>query len=196
MSDKTVKDWKKIKEEMEMQTEDTNEELAEEMDESLDAGHSLEHPSYQELEKRLTSAEQKAHESWEKATRAMAEAENVRNRAQRDIENAHRYALSGFVDSLVPVMDSLEQALQLANQTHDTAMCEGLELTTKLFIDVFKKYHVEQLNPQGEAFNPEFHEAMSIQESAEASNTILAVFQKGYTLNNRVIRPARVVVAK
>ena len=97
----------------------------------------------------------------------------------------------------MPVVDSLEQALQLSHTEADANMREGLELTMKLLVDVLDKQGVKQLNPMGEMFNPQEHEAMSMQESADAvTNTILMVFQKGYKLNDRVIRPARVIVAK
>ncbi|GGI89549.1 nucleotide exchange factor GrpE [Legionella impletisoli] len=196
------KDWKKVREAHEEQLE--NESAKQDIDELIeeiehpDAGSSaLDHPSYKELEEKLTLAEQQAHEHWEKSVKALAELENVRRRAERDVENAHRYGLEKFVDSLIPVVDSLEQALQLAEQEKDSAMHEGLELTMKLFLDVLRKHGVEQLNPQGEPFDPQLHEAMSMQQSEDAKpNTVLAVFQRGYKLNDRVVRPARVIVAK
>ncbi len=197
MSEQTPKDWKKFKEENEIQD---NLELDAEFDdvEELDANsNALEHPSYPDLEEKLTLAEQKAHENWEKSVRAMAELDNVRRRAERDVANAHRYGLEKLISSLLPVVDSLEQALQLATQHADTAMQEGLGLTMKLFVDVLEKFDVQQLDPQGAAFDPQQHEAMSIQESADVPhNAVIAVFQKGYVLNDRVIRPARVIVAK
>ena len=127
----------------------------------------------------------------------MAELDNVRRRAEREVANAHRYGLEKLINSLLPVVDSLEQALQLAEKSEDPAMHEGLELTMKLFLDALAKYDVQQLNPQGELFDPQQHEAMTMQESADVvPNTVLAVFQRGYMLNDRVIRPARVIVAK
>ncbi|WP_133127945.1 nucleotide exchange factor GrpE [Legionella nagasakiensis] len=197
MSKKTTKDWQKVREENELQDEQGFDELLNPEEESESTGSALEHPSYLELEEKLTLAEQKAHEHWEKSVRALAELDNVRRRAERDVANAHRYGLEKFVHSLLPVIDSLEQALQLAAQEADSAMREGLELTMKLFLDSLQKYNVEPLDPQGMPFDPQFHEAMSMQESSDVSpNTVLAVFQKGYKLNDRVIRPARVIVAK
>lgn len=194
MSQKQEKDWKKIKEESE-QNEANAASSSEGVDESETTKASLEHPDYEELEQQLTLAEQKAHEHWEKAVRAQAELDNVRKRAERDIENAHRYGMEKLITSLLPVLDSLEQALQMAAE--DEAMREGLELTMKLFLDVLEKTEVEQLNPEGTVFDPQLHEAMSIQESADVpANTVLAVFQKGYKLSGRVIRPARVIVSK
>jgi molecular chaperone GrpE len=198
MSEKTEKDWKKFKEENAVQDEHEIEENYEEdeVDEATNSS-ALDHPSYVALEEKLTLAEQKVHENWEKSVRAMAELDNVRRRAEREVANAHRYGLEKLINSLLPVVDSLEQALQLAEKSDDPAMHEGLELTMKLFLGALAKYDVQQLDPQGEAFDPQQHEAMTMQESADAEpNTVLAVFQKGYMLNDRVIRPARVIVAK
>ena len=192
MSEKP-KDWKKFKDENAVQEEQRlNEEaLAEEIPTALS------HASYAELEDKLTLAEQQAHENWEKSVRSMAEVDNMRRRAERDVANAHRYGLEKFSASLLPVVDSLEQALQLSHTEADANMREGLELTMKLLVDVLDKHDVKQLNPIGDVFDPQQHEAMSMQESPDAApNTILMVFQKGYKLNDRVIRPARVIVAK
>lgn len=199
MSEKIDKDWQKIREQM-------REEEAT-LDEALDASaaegdeaslsNALEHPSYVDLEERLTLAEQKAHDHWEKLVRATAELDNIRRRAEREVASAHRYGTEKLINALLPVVDSLDHALQLAEQTHDEAMHQGLALTMKLFVDALQKQEVKQLDPLGESFNPQLHEAMSIQESpGTPANTILAVFQKGYTLHDRVIRPARVVVSK
>lgn len=204
MSEKSKKDWKTFKEESVRQEEDAlrdeqdlDELIDDDFDDSVQERVGLEHPTYPDLEEKLTLAEQKIHENWEKATRAMAELENVRRRADRDIANAHKYSLERFVDGLLPVVDSLEQALQLADKEANAGMHEGLELTMKLLLGVLSKHQVEQLDPTGEMFDPQQHEAMSMQESDGAkSNTILLVFQKGYKLNDRVIRPARVIVAK
>ena len=157
----------------------------------------LDHPSYIALEEKLTLAEQKAHESWEKLVRSVAEVDNIRRRADRDVTNAHRYALEKFVDMLLPVVDSLEHAIVLAEKKEDASLHEGLELTMRMLIGVLDKADVKPIDPQGLPFDPQTHEAMSIQETEEvAPNTVLAVFQKGYILNDRVIRPARVIVSK
>ena len=201
MSEKINKDWKKFKEENAVDDEqefDAEIENGEAPDLHADLhANALEHPSYIALEEKLTLAEQQAHENWEKSVRAMAELDNVRRRSEREVANAHRYGLEKLLTSLLPVVDSLEQALQLADKHADTSMHEGLELTMKLFLNVLEKHDVKQLDPLGTVFDPQQHEAMSIQESADAlPNSVLAVFQKGYQLNDRVIRPARVVVAK
>ena len=197
MSEKKNKDWKKFKEESEIHSDLDNDAEVEAVDD-VDVSHSaLDHPSYLALEEKLTLAEQQAHEHWEKSVRAMAELENVRRRADREIANAHRYGLEKLILSLLPVVDSLEQAIQLADKHNDMGMHEGLELTMKLFLDVLEKHDVCQLDPKGAVFDPQQHEAMTMQASADAANnTVLAVFQKGYVLNDRVIRPARVIVAK
>jgi len=189
-----AKDWSKFREEN-LQEQAAHDEASEA---PLDAPESLlQHPSYTMLEEKLTEAEQLAHENWEKSVRATAELENVRRRAERDIANAHRFGVEKLVQSLLPVMDSLEQAQQLAMQSEDVAMVEGLSLTLKLMLDALQKVGVEQLDPMGQIFNPEYHEAMSIQVAPGAKpNEVIAVFQKGFSLHERVIRPARVIVAK
>jgi molecular chaperone GrpE len=190
------KDWKKFKEEQ----HEHEEQIFNDDEDEFEPGESLsalDHPSYIALEEKLTLAEQQVHENWEKSVRALAELDNVRRRAERDVSNAHLYGSEKMIKGLLPVMDSLEQALQLADKDANAGMHEGLELTMKLFLDVLEKQGVKQLSPLGEIFNPEEHEAMSMQISAEhPANTILVVFQKGYKLNERVIRPARVIVAK
>lgn len=194
MSTHDKKDWNKFKEENEQQLEGLEEV------ESEDTAHheaALDHPDYSDLEEKLTLAEQKAHENWEKSVRALAELDNVRRRAEREVTNAHRYGLEKLLTALLPVMDSLEQALQMAAKESDNAMSEGLELTMKLFHDVLQKFEVQPIDPMGNPFDPQLHEAMSMQEiPGTPPNTVIAVFQKGYTLNDRLIRPARVIVSK
>lgn len=193
MSKHDKKDWNKFKEEHKTHDEDLGEELSEE----AHAEPALSHPSYVALEEQLTLAEQKAHENWEKSVRALAELDNVRRRMEREVANAHKYGMEKLISALLPVVDSLEQALQLADKSSDPAMHEGLELTMKLFIDVLQKFDVKQIDPMGMAFDPQQHEAMSIQEiPGTPPNTVIAVFQKGYQLSDRVIRPARVIVSK
>lgn len=193
MKDEQKKDWGKVRESLIEESLNETESGSEECSE-----HSaLAHPDYAELEQQLTLAEQKAHDNWEKSVRAMAEVDNIRRRAEKEVASAHRYALEKFAAALIPVIDSLEQALQLATQHGDQAMHEGLELTLKVFMDVLVKHGVTQISPLGDVFNPQLHEAMSMQPSDSAApNTVLSVFQKGYLLNDRMIRPARVIVVK
>jgi len=201
------KDWGKVKEALESVEEPINtpDEVTTTEDEvnvstepfSETHADALDHPSYEELEQKLTEAEQKVHEHWEKVVRVTAEMDNLRRRSERDVTNAHRYALEKFINNLLPVVDSLEQAEILAEKHGDAAMHEGIQLTMKLLVDMLEKANVEQLNPLGDVFNPELHEAMTAQASPDAApNTIITVFQKGYKLNDRVIRAARVIVAK
>lgn len=193
MKQENTKDWKKIKEECEQDIASAIEgDNLEFSDTTL-----LEHPDYMALQEQLTLAEQKVEENRDKAIRAMAELENVRRRADQDVMKAHRYGLEKILSSLIPVVDSLEQALQLADKESQQSMAEGLQLTLKLFLDVLQKHDVEQINPQGDVFDPQEHEAMSMQDAPDAlPNSVLMVFQKGYKLNDRIIRPARVIVAK
>ncbi len=131
--------------------------------------------------------------------RTQAEMQNLRRRMERDVENAHKYALDKFVGELLPVVDNLERALQTIDDSSDDikVLSEGVELTLKSFQDVLARFKVEAVDPKGQVFNPEFHQAMSMLEMpGEAPNTVVDVFQKGYTLNGRLVRPAMVVVAK
>lgn len=194
---KRDKSWQKFKEENMVQDEAMAEPIDAE-EESEVQEETLGHTDYQALNEQLILAEQKAQENWEKSVRALAELDNVRRRAEREIANAHRYGGEKLISALLPIIDSLEQALQMAQKEENAAMCEGLELTMKLFLDVFQKFDVQQIDPVGLPFDPQEHEAMSMQEAPEgtAANTVMMVFQKGYKLNDRVIRPARVIVAK
>ena len=134
------------------------------------------------------------------ALRAQAETQNITRRSQLDVEKAHKFALDKFVDALLPIIDSLERGLESADtaETGHLAVKEGMELTLKLFLNTFEKFNVLQIDPQqGENFDHERHQAISQQESTDYDNgSIISVFQKGYSLNNRLIRPAMVVVAK
>ncbi|WP_442499260.1 nucleotide exchange factor GrpE [Methylobacter sp. sgz302048] len=159
----------------------------------------LQEPTLEELKQQLTQAEQKAQENWDKAVRAQAEMENLKRRTQKDLESAHKFALEGFAKELLPVLDSLTLGLQAA--TGDSPEVEkfrvGSELTIKQFESVFAKFNIETIDPVGQPFNPEHHQAMAMQvvEGVEP-NTVVNVFQKGYLLNGRLLRPAMVVVAK
>ncbi len=184
--------------ESEVKPEDINAEAEAEQSAENEAAEESGEESVEALKEQLKQVEAKAAEQIDMALRAKAEADNIRRRAERDVQNAHKFALEGFVESLLPVLDSLEQGLaQPAESDEAKALKEGMELTLKMFIDTLAKKNVEQLNPEGESFNPEMHEAMSMQENPELEpNTVIAVFQKGYSLNGRLVRPARVVVNK
>ena len=138
----------------------------------------------------------KADENWERYVRAVAETENVRKRAVRDVENARKYALENFGRDLLDVRDSLEMGLAAADTADAEALREGSEATLKLLSTVMERFGVEQIDPEGEPFDPELHEAMTMQPSDKVEpNSVLTVIQKGYTLNGRLLRPARVIVA-
>lgn len=134
----------------------------------------------------------------EKLLMAHADMQNLRRRAERDVENAHKFALERFVGDLLPVVDNLERALASAAGGNDVlkGVVEGVELTLKSFLDVLRRFQVEQVNPVGESFNPERHEAMAMVPNPEVpANSVIEVFQKGYLLNGRLVRPAMVVVS-
>ena len=129
--------------------------------------------------------------------RVQAELENQRRRAQRDVENAHKFGIEKFVAELLPVKDSMELGLASGTDSDVAALREGLELTSKMLTAALEKLGVTQVDPQGEAFNPELHQAMSMQEGADIGpGKVVTVFQKGYLLNERLVRPAMVIVSK
>ncbi|MDA0911110.1 MAG: nucleotide exchange factor GrpE, partial [Proteobacteria bacterium] len=134
----------------------------------------------------------------DKVLRAHAEMENIRRRAQKDVENAHKFALEKFANALLPVLDSMEKATEVSAESEEAkAMSEGVILTMKMLVDTLEKFGVTQLDPEGEVFDPNKHEAMAMSPNPEMDdNMVMNVFQKGYELNNRVIRPARVLVVK
>lgn len=150
------------------------------------------------LQTELAAAEQKAAENWENYLRLAAELDNLRKRAQRDLENAHKFALERFLGELLPVKDSLEMGIAAADQGSAAALKEGMDMTLKLLASALERAGVTEVSPaRGEAFNPERHEAMAMQESADvAPGSVLTTVQKGYQLNGRLLRPARVLVAK
>ncbi|MBI4006065.1 MAG: nucleotide exchange factor GrpE [Gammaproteobacteria bacterium] len=150
------------------------------------------------LTQEIQTFKQIAGDNLEKALRAQAELENIRKRTTRDIENAHKYALERFVTELLPILDSIALGLSALNGTQDvTGLREGMDLTLKMFNTTLEKFGVRAIDPQGEKFNPEKHEAVFMQELEGAeSGTVISVAQKGYELNGRLVRPAKVIVAK
>ena len=133
------------------------------------------------------------------ALRAQADAQNVTRRAEQDVEKARKYALERFCSELLPVVDNLERALEATVGDDEIVkpIAEGVELTLKSFQDALKKFNIEAVDPQGEPFDPQLHQAMSMVENGEVEpNTVIAVMQKGYTLNGRLVRPAMVMVSK
>lgn len=131
--------------------------------------------------------------------RAAADAQNARRRAEKDVENAHKYALEKFAAALLPVADNMERALEAADRTNEAVkpLAEGVELTSRTLQDVLARFDVQQLDPLGAPFDPQYHEAVSIVENPNVEpNTVLVVMQKGYTLHGRLLRAAMVMVAK
>lgn len=152
-----------------------------------------------QLEAALLSSEAKIQEQKDSVLRAKAEVENMRRRSEQEIDKARKYALSRFAEELLPVLDNLERTIQAADAENEVVkpLVEGVDLTHKTFIGVVEKFGLKEINPEGETFNPELHQAMSIQESPDHEpNTVMFVMQKGYELNGRVIRPAMVMVSK
>lgn len=148
------------------------------------------------LRERLEQTEKKLAEA---DARAQAEMRNVRKRAEKDVEAAHKFALEKFSNDLLKVADSLERALATLDPDDEALQParEGTELTLKALLDVFREHNIEQINPEGEAFNPEWHEAMTMVARDDMEpNRVVDVLEKGYTLNGRLLRPARVVVSK
>lgn len=155
-------------------------------------------PSYDEITLALEQAEASARDFSDKLLRAQADLENMRRRSERELIAAHRYAQEGFAKELVNVRDSLEMGLEAARTTVDIEkLREGMDLTLRMLTSVFEKFGVKEVAPIKQKFDPVYHQAMSVQESAECDpNTVLAVFQKGYLLHDRLLRPALVQVSK
>ena len=156
-------------------------------------------PDHAELTGMLEDARSKADEHWNQCLRLQADIENLTKRAERDVANAHKFALDRFAQDLLPVRDSLEMGLSASGQenTDPEKLREGVDLTLQMLTGALEKYGIVEVNPQNEAFNPDFHQAMSIQERDDvAPNTVVTVVQKGYLLNERLIRPALVIVSK
>jgi len=152
-----------------------------------------------DLQSQLEQAQQSAKDNWDKLLRSQAEMENLKRRNAKDLENAHKFALDGFVKALLEVKDSLTMGLKTANEEKATIehIIEGLEMTDKVFLSTMEKFGVEMINPTDEAFNPEFHEAVTMVPMPDKeSNSVLEVVQIGFTLNGRLVRPAMVVVVQ
>ena len=152
------------------------------------------------LQEQLEAAEAAAGMARDELLRVQAELQNLRRRTEQDIEKAHKFGQEKFSTELLAVMDNLERSAAAAEASEDEAVQaikEGVELTLKGFMDCFKRFNIEAVDPLGEPFDPQLHQAMSIQESPDAEpNSVIAVMQKGYTLHGRVIRPAMVMVSK
>jgi molecular chaperone GrpE len=152
-----------------------------------------------ELETQLAEAQQSAKDNWDKVLRAQAEMVNLKLRNAKDLENDLNFGLDGFVKALLEVKDSLTMGLKTAKEANTSIenITEGLEMTDKVFLSTLEKFGVELLDPTGEVFNPEFHEAVTMIPAADKkSNSVLEVVQHGFTLNGRLVRPAMVIVVQ
>lgn len=190
MSDKHKHDHKK----------DTFSQLSEEMP-SVKESEMVESPelSNEEMATELQEFKQKAEENWQKVLRVTADMDNFRKRMERELSNAHKYGVDRIIKELLPVVDSLEQGLQISVAEVDAvkAMHEGMSLTLKMLLDVLGRFGVKVLNPEGEAYDPHLHEAMSMIPTPDVkAGIVVQVIQKGYALHERVLRPARVIVSK
>jgi len=151
------------------------------------------------LEKVVEQLEDDLAAARDAALRAAADAQNVKRRAEQDVEKARKFALEQFARELLAVVDNLERALEATAGQDETVkpIAEGVDLTLKSFLDALRKFHIEAVDPQGEPFDPNLHQAMSMVENSEVEpNSVIAVMQKGYTLNGRLLRPAMVMVSK
>ena len=159
----------------------------------------VEEVSIKELTKQLSDVQQKADEYWDTILRKQAESENLQKRTLRDLENARKYALEKFAGEILAIKDSMELGLEATTkpETSLETVNEGMLLTLKMLVDSLTKFNIVELNPINEKFDPQWHEAMTLQPSAEVDDgMVLHVHQKGYKLQDRLLRPARVIVSK
>ena len=178
--------------------QDITQEINEEEDALLESEDAPKEVS--ESEQALETALEQAQNAKDDLLRVQAEMQNLRRRTEQDIEKAHKYGQEKLSIELLAVMDNLERSQEAASDSEDEAVQAiraGVDLTVKGFVDCFKKFNIETIDPLGEPFDPQLHQAMSMQENTESEpNTVIAVMQKGYTLHGRVIRPAMVMVSK
>jgi molecular chaperone GrpE len=183
--------------------EQTSEELEHDQqevqqDEEAQLESSLESPekNADSLEAQLEDAQKKASDNWEQFLRAKAEMDNLRRRNTKDVENAHKYGIEKFVNELLPVLDGMAMGLATEDASAES-LREGMELTMNMMAKMLEKLGIEEVDPLNEKFDPEKHQAMTMQPNADVEpNTVIAVMQKGYVLNDRLIRPAMVMVSK
>jgi len=151
------------------------------------------------IEQQLERTQETVKDYWDQIMRLKAEMENNRKRAIRDVENAHKFALKSFTEALLPVIDSMDMGQQAAIADNATleSIIEGNDMTTNMFVQVLEKHGLKRLNPVGEKFDPEQHQAISmIEDKKVKSNYVISVMQKGFSLNERLVRPAMVIVSK
>ncbi|MDE0273670.1 MAG: nucleotide exchange factor GrpE [Gammaproteobacteria bacterium] len=186
--------------EAEQEALDSGEEAAPKLDSAADeaAAPQADDEGASDLQAALEAAQDEVASLKDAALRAQADLENMRRRAARDVENAHKFALERFAESLLPVIDSLEKSVESAAEAADAAaVSEGVGLCLKLFLDTLARNGIEQVDPLGEPFDPSLSEAMAMVENPDAEpNSVMEVMQKGYALNGRLVRAAKVIVAK
>ncbi|MBN2865780.1 MAG: nucleotide exchange factor GrpE [Thiotrichales bacterium] len=185
----------KVSDELNVENQ-TAEEAIQQADDALDEAQQAVEEDIAAL---LAEARAEADKHKDMALRVQADMENLRRRTRIDVESAHKYALEKFVNELIPVLDSMEMGIDAASKEDVSAesIKEGLDMTFKQFLDVMQKFDVARVDPKGEKFDPQLHEAMTMVPSPDhESNTVMEVFQKGYTLNERLVRAARVIVAQ
>lgn len=155
-------------------------------------------PSVAALQEQIENLKNALAQSQEQSLRVQAEMQNIRRRAQQDVEKAHKFGLEKFIGDVLPVVDNLERTVSAAESNADLGtIVEGVELTLKSLLDALKRHQVEPISPEGEPFDPQLHQAMTAIENRDVEpNTVLNVFQRGYTLHGRLVRPAMVVVSK
>ncbi|MBP6104372.1 MAG: nucleotide exchange factor GrpE [Gammaproteobacteria bacterium] len=180
-----------------------SEELASKLEAATEDLNAAQAQSLEDLQRSLEEANRKASENWDLFLRARAEGDNIRRRAVLDVEGAHKYGIEKFARELLGVVDSLEQGLTmtatlgLEQEGTVQSLREGTELTHKLLLSLLEKFGIKALDPTGQAFDPEKHEALSTQPDASVEpNQVLMVIQKGYSLQDRLLRPARVIVSR
>ncbi len=163
------------------------------------AAEAVEALSAEELQQQIEALQQELADTKDQALRTAAEAQNVRRRAEQDVDKARKFALEKFSGALLDIVDNLERAMAAADRDNDKVkpLMEGIDLTYKSFIDTLAKFQVAQVDPAGEPFDPQFHQAMTMVPNPDLEpNTVMDVMAKGYTLNGRLLRPAMVVVSK
>lgn len=214
-----TKDWQKViddaktRSDASVQQEELNQAMAG-VDKNIDVksmdsdeeDHNLTFTEREELTAKLTAAEKLADKYWSDFLRLKADMENFQRRAERDIANAHKYSVEKIAAELLPIIDNLERCLAnkpVTEASSDLAgealnnVYTGVELTLKMFLDVLQKFAIESINPQGEVFNHQYHNAMQVrEEDGVAPNTVVQVVQKGYILKDRLLRPALVIVSR
>ena len=182
------------------QVEEEHEEVLEAEEDQVEESADTEESADLSLEEQLEKALAEVENFKDAAMRAEAEMQNVRRRARLDVENAHKFGIEKFLQNLIPVVDSIEKAIEASEQAEtaeDDPVFEGIKLCHKLLVDVLKRENIEVVDPEGEPFDPNAHEALSAVPNPDVEpNTVIAVVQKGYKLNDRLVRPAMVMVSK